>query len=436
MTLRLNGTSSGFTEIDAPAAAGSNKITLPTSNGSAEQFLKNSGTAGELEFSSMVETSTGVGINQSSPSYELQVSQTGSGADIAATSNVTSGTASRFILGNSAGTARATFNLTGGGDEKAYLGTEGSFPLFFQTNGAERARFDSSGRLLKGITSGRSVYGIDAGLQIEGTGYDNSSFSLTCNNTSAGIAPYLLFGRSGGNSTGSNTALGSGHIIGEIAFCPADSTNMGSAAVRIQGLTDGAVGENDIPGRLTIHTVPDGSESSVERFRIHSSGKLTVPGVYSGTTTGGGPVYVESDGDLLRYTSSLKYKTDVETIEDARADAILNCRPVWYRSKCENDIKTEGSEKSDWGWYGFIAEEVAEIEPRLVNWATKDGVKQEDGSVESVERDPADYEAEGVRYENFVPLLVNLVKRQKATITAQQAQIDDLLARVTALEAA
>ncbi len=50
MTLRLNGTSSGFTEIDAPAAAGSNKITLPTSNGSAEQFLKNSGTAGELEF--------------------------------------------------------------------------------------------------------------------------------------------------------------------------------------------------------------------------------------------------------------------------------------------------------------------------------------------------------------------------------------------------
>ena len=71
---------------------------------------------------------------------------------------------------------------------------------------------------------------------------------------------------------------------------------------------------------------------------------------------------------------------------------------------------------------------MAEIEPRLVNWATKDAVPQEDGSVESVERDPADYEAEGVRYDNFVPLLVNLVKRQ------QQA-IETLEAKVAALEA-
>ena len=50
MTLRLNGTSSGFTEIDAPAAAGSNKITLPTSNGSANQYLANGSTAGELTY--------------------------------------------------------------------------------------------------------------------------------------------------------------------------------------------------------------------------------------------------------------------------------------------------------------------------------------------------------------------------------------------------
>ena len=59
MTLRLNGSSSGFTELNAPAAAGSNTLTLPTSNGSADQFLKNSGTAGQLEFSDMVEDSSG-----------------------------------------------------------------------------------------------------------------------------------------------------------------------------------------------------------------------------------------------------------------------------------------------------------------------------------------------------------------------------------------
>jgi len=174
--------------------------------------------------------------------------------------------------------------------------------------------------------------------------------------------------------------------------------------------------------------------NDTERMRIHNAGKLTVPGVYAGTTTGGSAVYVESDGDLLRFTSSLKYKTDVETLEDARADAILDCRPVWYRSKCANDIKTDGSEKSDWGWYGFIAEEIAEIDPRLVNWATKDAVTQEDGSVQSVERDPADYEAEGVRYDNFVPLLLNLIKRQKEQLESQAAIIAALDARLTALE--
>ena len=50
MTLRLNGSSSGFTEIDAPAAAGSNTLTMPTSNGSANQYLANGSTAGELTF--------------------------------------------------------------------------------------------------------------------------------------------------------------------------------------------------------------------------------------------------------------------------------------------------------------------------------------------------------------------------------------------------
>ena len=75
MTLRLKGSTSGHTEIKAPASAGSNTITLPTGNGSAEQFLKNSGTAGELEFSSMVETSTGVGIGTAAPSVELSSSR-------------------------------------------------------------------------------------------------------------------------------------------------------------------------------------------------------------------------------------------------------------------------------------------------------------------------------------------------------------------------
>tara|TARA_Y100001951_G_C11258949_1_gene251263 strand:- start:349 stop:963 length:615 start_codon:yes stop_codon:yes gene_type:complete len=43
MTLKLNGSSSGYTAIDAPAAAGSNTLVLPANNGSANQVLKTDG---------------------------------------------------------------------------------------------------------------------------------------------------------------------------------------------------------------------------------------------------------------------------------------------------------------------------------------------------------------------------------------------------------
>ena len=59
MTLRLNGSTSGYTEIDAPAVAGSNTVILPSGNGSANQFLKNGSTAGTLGWSGVTEDSSG-----------------------------------------------------------------------------------------------------------------------------------------------------------------------------------------------------------------------------------------------------------------------------------------------------------------------------------------------------------------------------------------
>ena len=43
MTLKLNGSSSGYTAIDAPATAGSNTLVLPPNNGNANQILKTDG---------------------------------------------------------------------------------------------------------------------------------------------------------------------------------------------------------------------------------------------------------------------------------------------------------------------------------------------------------------------------------------------------------
>jgi len=52
MTLRLNGSTSGYTEIDAPAVAGSNTLVLPTGNGTNGQVLTTNG-SGSLSWSTV-----------------------------------------------------------------------------------------------------------------------------------------------------------------------------------------------------------------------------------------------------------------------------------------------------------------------------------------------------------------------------------------------
>jgi hypothetical protein len=76
--VRLTGATSGYTEITAPAVAGSNTITLPTGNGSANQLLKNGATAGSLEFASnVVIDSSGRLLVGTSSSTQTDASVTG-----------------------------------------------------------------------------------------------------------------------------------------------------------------------------------------------------------------------------------------------------------------------------------------------------------------------------------------------------------------------
>jgi len=57
--VRLIGSTSGYTEITSQNVAGDNTITLPSSNGSANQLLKNGATAGSLEYSTVTVDSNG-----------------------------------------------------------------------------------------------------------------------------------------------------------------------------------------------------------------------------------------------------------------------------------------------------------------------------------------------------------------------------------------
>lgn len=57
MALRLNGQTSGYVELDAPATAASNTLTLPNGNGSSGQYLQTDGSGG-LSWQTVTDTTT------------------------------------------------------------------------------------------------------------------------------------------------------------------------------------------------------------------------------------------------------------------------------------------------------------------------------------------------------------------------------------------
>jgi hypothetical protein len=350
-----------------------------------------------------------VGIGTTSPAGILDIDVTG---DQLVRFQSTATMKTRLVTGNSDVSA---IEFSDQAAYRAKIQVETSDAISFYTGGitTEAARLDSSGRLLVGTSSTNGSF--NSAIQIAGSGVAATQLISRFDNDAG--APNFYFAKSRGASVNTNTLVQSGDEVGVIGFYAADGTNYVPAA-QIRADIDGTPGTNDMPGRLVFATTADGASGPTERMRILSTGETRIPAAYTITTANAANVYVFADGALARSTSSQKYKTQVEPIEYRYSTALLGCEPVWYRSTCDKD-------NGNWGWWGFIAEEVAKIDPRLVHWKTTEPVVQENGSIENV---PCEPEPEGVAYDRFVPHLLNLIKRQ------QQA-IETLQAKVAALEA-
>ena len=141
MGLSLRGQTSGAIDINAPNVAGDNTITLPGTNGAANQFYKNSGTAGIVTHSSMVEDSSGnIGIGTDNPDFKFHSNETG-GSSIAGLFE-TNQTDSFISFQASGTTASSTVRIGAVADE---------FVAFI--NGGYRLRIDSSGNVKLGTPS-------------------------------------------------------------------------------------------------------------------------------------------------------------------------------------------------------------------------------------------------------------------------------------------
>jgi hypothetical protein len=344
-------------------------------------------------------TNDRVGIGTTSPSAELEV-QGSSNPEIRLVSS--DGTNPALYFGDTADKHRAGF----------YYDTSENDLLFRGYNNTTRMMIDSSGNVGIGTTSPSRTLDV-RGIARVG---DDTNRTPDAN----GVGHLMIDGNGyGGYVSLDGTAMWVGHnASSRKLYLATDETarltvdGSGNVGIGMTSPTDMVtVGTTSNNGSFRVHAA-EGSES----FRV-TSNIVRSYNIKNITTGLAANVYIStSNATMYRSTSSIKYKTDVETMEDSYADAILGLRPVWYRSLGQDD-------PDSWGYWGFIAEEVAEVDPRLVSFGVPtDYERQYDEDGEPVDPAVADLtEPEGVQYDRMVPHLVNLLKRHEARIAALEA---------------
>ena len=218
-------------------------------------------------------TAMHIGHNSSARDLRLQTNETDRLTIDGSTGNVGIGeTSPTAILHIAGGTARPALFMYGSNKDIGYNSIL-QFGEWDGTTYTERMRIDSSGRLLVGTPSTRTVNFWDTPqVQIEGTNYQESSLSIY-NNQNFTYGAVLALGKSRGTSIGSNTVVQDDDYLGTIAFYGSDGSDERRGA-EICAFSDGTPGSGDMPGRLVFSTTADGSSNPTERMRIHSDGVI------------------------------------------------------------------------------------------------------------------------------------------------------------------
>ena len=196
------------------------------------------------------------------------------------------GTTAGFDYGTFLNSGASVIGYMGAGGSATTAGTSADLAIRAEANllftaggNTERARIDSSGRLLVGTSTARSNLtfggvGISPLYQVESTGAE-SSISITRNATNNLSNARLVFAKNNSATLGTNVLVDSGEVLGEIAFNGNDGTNF-IVGANITGEVDGTPGSNDMPGRLVFSTTADGASSPTERMRIANNGAVGV----------------------------------------------------------------------------------------------------------------------------------------------------------------
>jgi hypothetical protein len=141
---------------------------------------------------------------------------------------------------------------------------------------------------------------------------------------------------------------------------------------------------------------------------------------YNTTTASGANVVVDNTGQLMRSTSSERYKeilADLELDDTAYANA-MQLAPIVYRSTADAD-------NPDYHYYSFSAEALGAHDKAFTLWRNTETVTNEDGN--TTEQPLDEPVAEGINLNAIVAFL-------HATNVKQGKLISELEAKVLALE--
>ncbi len=213
------------------------------------------------------------------------------------------------------------------------------------------------------------------------------------------------------NSTGATTNV----AIGQFAM--QNSTGINNVAIGTNALRHNLTGSNNLAigpsGAGSAFTAGESNNIDIGNagiagdqsiIRIGTQGSHTgcfVAGIFTGPSTGGTPVYINSSGQLGTTPSSTRYKKDIVDL-DSQHDQMLKLRPVSFHYK--NDAQHHKQ-------FGLIAEEVNEIYPEIV-------VRDEAGEIYSV------------NYMALIPLLLKQIQELEMQVQSQGHE----LGRIASLE--
>jgi hypothetical protein len=291
--------------------------------------------------------------------------------------------------------------------------------LVFKTGAGptERARIDSSGRLLVGTSS--TVR--DSRLCVRG----NASGSFTGDLELGAAAGYA--------------SISSDNSIGVLRFT--EQTNGGIFA-QLYCETDGTPGNGDYPGRLVFSTTADGASSPTERMRIRSDGTIlmnttitsvsnvgfqfTAAGIFFdsvdastnetntlhvySTNASAYRFYVGMDGTVNATNTTISAISDQRLKEnirdlDAGLTEILALKPRRFDWKA-------GKGKNIQNDQGFIAQEFEQVFPEMIGeWL--DPSPEGEEPYKSVRAD-------------LIPVLVKAIQEQQAIINVLEARLSVL----------